>query len=324
MQATGFRPGSAISWCLVRRQRVRSSLPAKSCNCRRRTNWCSFRVRHRSVRRRRATSRIAALPCGCCRHPHRPRCTTTLQHADCHRPPTGRLCRRRMTRDLWIVLPNKPIPPIPAFAASRSSPGTRRSRAKRLCHCRNSRCSTTSATGRPSAPQRCSAPSPLPHVRPRWILVTAWLCEGGVRTRLNVYFPPELLRQLIDLADRKRVSRSSIVEAAVTSFLSPDGADRTEAAITRRLDRLSRQIQRLERDVSITTETLALFVRFWLTVTPQLPADAQVAAQARGRERFEGFVEALGRRVAQGRTLLHDISRDIDPFRAQRDDGSGL
>jgi metal-responsive CopG/Arc/MetJ family transcriptional regulator len=47
---------------------------------------------------------------------------------------------------------------------------------------------------------------------------------------MNVYFPPELLRQLIDLADRKRLSRSSIVEAAVTSFLSPDGADRTEAA----------------------------------------------------------------------------------------------
>ena len=120
-----------------------------------------------------------------------------------------------------------------------------------------------------------------------------------MRTRMHVYFPPELLRQLIDLADRKRLSRSSIVEAAVTSFLSPDGADRTEAAFTRRLDRLSRQIQRLECDLSIATETLALFVRFWLTVTPQLPADARAAAQAKGRERFEGFVEALGRRLAQ-------------------------
>jgi DNA-binding transcriptional MocR family regulator len=144
-----------------------------------------------------------------------------------------------------------------------------------------------------------------------------------MRTRMNVYFPPELLRQLIDLADRKKLSRSSIVEAAVMSFLSPDGADRTEAAFTRRLDRLSRQIQRLERDLSIATETLALFVRFWLTVTPQLPADAQAAAQAKGRERFEGFVEALGRRLAQGRTLLHEISRDIDPYRAQRDDDPG-
>lgn len=145
-----------------------------------------------------------------------------------------------------------------------------------------------------------------------------------MRTRMNVYFPPELLRQLIDLADRKRLSRSSIVEAAVISFLSPDGADRTEAAFTRRLDRLSRQIQRLERDLSIATETLALFVRFWLTVTPQLPADAQAAAQVKGRERFEGFVEALGRRLAQGRTLLHDIPRDIDMPRALRNDEPGF
>lgn len=145
-----------------------------------------------------------------------------------------------------------------------------------------------------------------------------------MRTRMNVYFPPELLRQLIDLADRKRLSRSSIVEAAVTSFLSPDGADRTEAAFTRRLDRLSRQIQRLERDLTITTETLALFVRFWLTVTPQLPPGAQAAAQAKGRERFEGFVEALGRRLAQGRTLLHDIPRDIDMSRVQRDNDLGV
>jgi hypothetical protein len=145
-----------------------------------------------------------------------------------------------------------------------------------------------------------------------------------MRTRMNVYFPPELLRQLIDLADRKRLSRSSIVEAAVASFLSPDGADRTEAAFIRRLDRLSRQIQRLERDLSISTETLALFVRFWLSVTPQLSPDAQAPAQAKGRERFEGFVEALGRRLAQGRSLLRDIPEDIDLSRGRPSDEPGI
>mgnify|MGYP003479095433 CR=1 FL=1 len=62
-----------------------------------------------------------------------------------------------------------------------------------------------------------------------------------MRDRMNVYFPPELLKQISELADRKRLSRSAIVEAAVVSFLSPDGADRREAAFTRRLDRLSRQ-----------------------------------------------------------------------------------
>lgn len=62
-----------------------------------------------------------------------------------------------------------------------------------------------------------------------------------MRDRMNVYFPPDLLKQIADLADRKKLSRSAIMEAAVTSFLSPDGEDRREAAFARRLDRLSRQ-----------------------------------------------------------------------------------
>lgn len=132
-----------------------------------------------------------------------------------------------------------------------------------------------------------------------------------MRDRMNVYFPPEMLRQIADLAERKRISRSAIVEAAVASFLSPDGADRREAAYTRRLDRLSRQIQRLERDLGVTAETLALFVRFWLTITPPLPPDAQSAAQIKGRERFEGFVETLGRRLQKGESYLREVSEDV-------------
>lgn len=132
-----------------------------------------------------------------------------------------------------------------------------------------------------------------------------------MRDRMNVYFPPELLKQISELADRKKLSRSAIVEAAVASFLSPDGADRREAAFTRRLDRLSRQMQRLERDVGLTAETLALFIRFWLTITPPLPSDAQAAAQAKGRERFDGFIEALGRRLQKGQSFLREIPEDI-------------
>ena len=132
-----------------------------------------------------------------------------------------------------------------------------------------------------------------------------------MRDRMNVYFPPQMLREIAELADRKKLSRSAIVEAAVASFLSPDGADRREAAFTRRLDRLSRQIQRMERDLGITAETLALFVRFWLTIIPPLPPEAQGAAQIKGRERFEGFVEALGRRLQKGQSFLREIPDDI-------------
>src|SRR5215471_17083146 len=148
-----------------------------------------------------------------------------------------------------------------------------------------------------------------------------------MRHRMNVYFPAELLKQIADLADRKKLSRSAIVEAAVASFLSPDGADRREAAFTRRLDRLSRQVQRLERNLGIAIETLALFVRFWLTITPPLSADAQATAQMKGRQRYEGFVEALGQRLQKGQSLLHEIPEDVDthpPLDADKPEGEPL
>src|SRR5215813_9614705 len=142
-----------------------------------------------------------------------------------------------------------------------------------------------------------------------------------MRHRMNIYLPPELLKQIADLADRKKLSRSAIVEAAVASFLSPDGADRREAAFARRLDRLSRQVQRLERNLGIAIETLALFVRFWLTITPPLPADAQAAAQLKGRQRYEGFVEVLGQRLQKGQSLLHEIPEDVDNHSRPTADG---
>ena len=46
-----------------------------------------------------------------------------------------------------------------------------------------------------------------------------------MRDRMNVYFPPALLKQIADLSDRQGLSRSAIVEAAVASFLSPDGTE---------------------------------------------------------------------------------------------------
>jgi len=132
-----------------------------------------------------------------------------------------------------------------------------------------------------------------------------------MKERLSVYLDPPVMRALIDYADRRGKSKSLIAEAAIASFLSPDAAERQEATFARRLDRLSRQMERLERDVGISVEALALFVRFWLTTTPALPEQAQGAARAKGAERYDAFVEALGRRLSKGPTLLREVSLDI-------------
>jgi hypothetical protein len=133
-----------------------------------------------------------------------------------------------------------------------------------------------------------------------------------MRTKHTFRLPPDLAITLADYAARKRVPQALVVETALASYLSPDSSERMEAALGRRLDRLTRQMERMERQITISNEALALFVRFWLTTTPPLPDTAQAAAQAKARERYEGYVEALGRRLAAGKSLLQEVSEDVD------------
>lgn len=139
------------------------------------------------------------------------------------------------------------------------------------------------------------------------------------KTRMNVYFDPDLLKKVEALALRRNISKSAVIEAAVASFLSADASERLEAVFARRMDRIGRQIEGMDEDLAILGETLSLFIRFWLTVTPPLPDSAQASARAKGTERFEGFLQTLGRKLATGDRFLNDLSRDID----SRRNGSG-
>lgn len=130
------------------------------------------------------------------------------------------------------------------------------------------------------------------------------------KQRLSVYLDPDVKRRLTDFAERRGQSGSLIAEAAIASFLSPDADERKEAAIGKRLDRIDRSIQRLERDVGIVNEAFALFIRFWLTSTAPLSEAAQAAARAKGGERYDKFLEALGRKLANGPRFREEVPKD--------------
>lgn len=131
------------------------------------------------------------------------------------------------------------------------------------------------------------------------------------KQRLSVYLDPDVMKALATYAARRDQSRSLIAEAAIASFLSPEAAERQEAATTKRLDQLDRRMTRMERDLGISVEMLAVFVRFWLTTNPPLPEPAQAAARAQAGERYDAFVAALGRRLAKGPKLREEISEDV-------------
>ena len=141
--------------------------------------------------------------------------------------------------------------------------------------------------------------------------------------RLNLFIQPEHAKRLDELAATKGVSKSSIVAAALASWLSPDAADQREAAIAKRLDRLSRHAERLERDQNIQIETLALFIRYFLTVSTPVPEAHQDAARAQGKARFEQFVEQLGRHLLRGRSLVRDVVEELHPDPVRMEDVAG-
>jgi predicted transcriptional regulator len=143
------------------------------------------------------------------------------------------------------------------------------------------------------------------------------------KAQLSIYLDPEAFDRLESFAKRHGKPKSLVAEAAITSFLTPDDADRREAAIAKRLDRIVRLLERLERNDTIGLETIALFIRFWLMSTPALPEHSNPAARAKGAERYDRFVEALGRRLSSGATILKEVSlesHDAGSVTRSRDD----
>ena len=115
--------------------------------------------------------------------------------------------------------------------------------------------------------------------------------------------PRDLSERLNEAARGPGVFKSAIMATAIAAWLDRKGTDELEARFGRRLDRISNQLARIERNGRVELESLALFVRYMLTVNAPLP-EADEAARAIGRDRFVAFVERVGRHLAKGRLSL--------------------
>ncbi|TCT00205.1 CopG family transcriptional regulator [Aquabacter spiritensis] len=131
------------------------------------------------------------------------------------------------------------------------------------------------------------------------------------KAQISVYLESDIMDMLAHYAAQRDQSMSLIAQAAIASFLSPDSAERQEAALARRLGQIDRRLARLERDLGISTEAFATFIRFWLATTPALPEPAAQAARAKLSERYAAYTTALGRRLAKGPQLRQEIVEDV-------------
>lgn len=127
-----------------------------------------------------------------------------------------------------------------------------------------------------------------------------------MKFRQNLYIDRQLSDALDALAAKPGATKSGIVSDALAAYLARRGSKEIDDLLKVRLDRMSRDIGRVARDVEVLLESLSLLVRYQLTVTAPLP-EADHAARAVGRERFEAFVTQVGRQIAGGKRSIGAI-----------------
>lgn len=132
-----------------------------------------------------------------------------------------------------------------------------------------------------------------------------------MKPRHHLYLDDDLTARLDALAAKPGSSKSAIVADALRQYLTRRGAHSIDEVLRIRLDRQARQLERIERDVQVLLESLALWVRYQLTVTAPLP-EPDRAAHALGKERFQKFIDQVGRQMAAPTRTL-SAGREDEP-----------
>jgi hypothetical protein len=126
-----------------------------------------------------------------------------------------------------------------------------------------------------------------------------------MKPRIGVYLSKQMAARLAAAAKQPGASKSALVEAALAQFLGDDG-DFEYMPVGRRLSLISSQLERLDQNLKVVNEIVALQARYHLAVTPPLSPAALREACALGAERFDEFATQVERRVQSGASLMQE------------------
>ncbi len=128
------------------------------------------------------------------------------------------------------------------------------------------------------------------------------------KRRLCLYLDPKLGARLEKLAAKPGATMTNIVSDALRDFFDRQANDALDERIKERLDRSNSQLNRMERDQRVILESLALFIRYQLTVSNPVPESQLAAMQAIGNDRFQTFIDEVGRRIAKGKGIGAEVA----------------
>ena len=126
------------------------------------------------------------------------------------------------------------------------------------------------------------------------------------KKRYTLHLSHALARKFEAIAQHRHGAKSALIEEALRATLDPQQHEGLEERLARRLAELV-EAARQASEQTVATETLALLVRYFLTVIPPIPEADQESARLMGRKRFEIFIAEVGRRVAEGRRHTAEV-----------------
>jgi hypothetical protein len=127
-----------------------------------------------------------------------------------------------------------------------------------------------------------------------------------MKRRAEFYLDEDLAERLGKLAAKPGSSKTAIMADALKAYLDRRGASELEEQFKTRLNKLSQQLGRIERDLQVVAEALALSVRYQLMVAAPL-IEPDKAMRAVAQDRFQSFVTQVSRRIAGGRSLTEEV-----------------
>ncbi len=142
--------------------------------------------------------------------------------------------------------------------------------------------------------------------------------KGPARRKVTVRLSEGVCGRLDVATDRPGVGKSMLMEAALEHFLNP--APSVEALVHERFDQMHARFDRLEHDMRMMAETVALHARYQLAATPPVPQEHRRDAILLGDERFKVLAEQVDRRVRQHRPLMQET---IDRLNSKGDEPTG-
>ena len=142
------------------------------------------------------------------------------------------------------------------------------------------------------------------------------------KIKVTVYLSRMVVDRLNLACKDPTKNKSKLTEKALNTLLDSERDLSHDAGLLRRLDSLGRQVAIIDRHQQVVLESLGLFFRYYLIVTPPLPKTEQEAARAMGHQRFEVFTSQLAKRLAGSQTLVSEVMEKVtahDPDLFTRD-----